>query len=217
MISIKSLFNDISANYDFLNNLISLGTHIHVKKYAIRNLFIKPNSKVLDLCCGTGDLGKIIHNEKKNIKIIGVDFSSKMLEVAKRKNPSIEYLQANATNIPFENDSFDYVVMGFGLRNIPDRELAIKEIRRVLKPDGQLLHIDFGKHNFCNKIHDLIITLMAKLFSKNFEAYKYLITSKNNFPEPQELIREFEQQKFVITKYKNLLFGIISFQIFSIR
>jgi len=210
---IRSMFNNIASNYDFLNNIISLFTHYFVKKSAIKALHIQKHSKVLDLCSGSGDLGRIIKNIYPQIEVIGVDFATAMLDIAKKRNPDIIYYLEDATNLSFKNETFDYVVMGFGLRNINNTQYALKEIHRVLKSDGYFLHLDFGVKNYATKIYDKLILLFINFFTKNTDAYKYLIDSKNKFLPPDKLIKLFESQGFQYITHKNLLFGIISYQI----
>ena len=212
-LEIRNMFDKISQKYDFMNNIISLGLNEFVKTQAIKALNIKPNSKVLDLCCGSGDLGKIIKKLQPSCDVIGVDFSQNMIELASKKNPNITYRQMDVTSLAFEKNSFDYIVMGFGLRNIPQKNKALEEIYRTLKTEGQFLHIDFGKHNIYSKIYDSIILFLVKFFTKNTKPYKYLILSKRNFLEPDELIEIFKFNKFKYYTHKNLLFNIISYQI----
>lgn len=211
--SIKKMFNKIAAHYDLLNNIISFFTHYQVKKIAVKNLKITPNSKVLDLCCGTGDLGRIAKKLTPSCEVIGVDFSKNMTDLAAKKSPSIKYMEQDATNLNFDDNSFDYVLMGFGLRNIKDRQAALKEVYRVLKPDGAFLHLDFGNKNFLNKMYDLIITFFAKMFFKNTESYLYLLKSKNEFPPPNILAEEFKNVGFKVETIKYCCFNLISFQI----
>ena len=211
--NIKTLFNKISKKYDFMNNVISFGTHLLVKKEAIKSLEIKPNSKVLDLCCGSGDLGRIIKKYHPTCDVIGVDFSPKMLEIARQKNQNITYWEMDATDLPFEKNSFDYIVMGFGLRNIPEKNKAIEEIHRILKNNGKFLHLDFGAQNCLSNIYDNIVLLLAKIFVKNTKEYKYLIISKNRFLKPNELIELFQFNKLEYLKHKNMFWNMISFQI----
>ena len=210
---IKNMFDKISENYDFMNRIISFGLNEYVKTQAIKALNIKPNSKVLDLCCGSGDLGKIIKKIQPSCDVIGVDFSQNMIELASKKNPNITYRQMDVTSLTFEKNSFDYIVMGFGLRNIPQRNKALEEIYRTLKSEGQFLHIDFGKHNIYSKIYDSIILFIVKFFTKNTKPYKYLILSKRNFLEPEELIELFKFNKLTYVKHQNMFFDVISFQI----
>lgn len=212
---IQKMFNEIAAGYDFLNNAISLFTHMSVKKAAIKALNIEPGAKVLDLCTGSGDLGRIIKAGTPEAVVFGADYSDKMLEIARKKSSKIEYFNMDATELGFEDNSFDYVVMGFGLRNIPNKNAAIKEIYRVLKPGGKFLQLDFGQKTVFSKIFDTVTLLAAQLFTKKKEAYVYLINSKNDFPSPEKLAKIVEEQGFQCIKIKYLLFKIISFQIFK--
>lgn len=212
--NIKEMFDKIANSYDFLNNLISLGLHKIVKENAISSVCIYENAKILDLCTGTGDLAGIIKNKYKNIHIVGLDISSNMLDIASKKYKNIKFIKGNATNLPFLDNSFDFVVSGFGYRNIQDKEKAIYEIMRVLKKGGKFLQLDFGKSPLMF-IFDIIILVFGKIFSKNYMAYKYLVKSKNEFQKPFELIQEFKKAGFNCIKSKNLLFNIISYQIFE--
>ena len=210
---IKNLFDNLSNKYDFMNNIISFGTHKTIKEKAIKALNIKPNSKVLDLCCGTGDLAGIIKQIEPTCDVIGVDFSRQMLEIARKKQPNITFWEADATNLSFEKNSFDYIVMGFGLRNIPQKNKGLENIYKILKTNGKFLHLDFGKQNKISKIYDNLILFLAKIFTKNTKPYKYLVLSKNNFLEPEELIELFKFNKFEYITHKNLMFDQISYQI----
>lgn len=213
--NIKHLFNEIALKYNFMNDIISFGIHKAVKTKAIKALNIQPRSKVLDLCCGTGDLCKIIKKLHPNCDVVGVDFSQQMLDIAKKENPNITFWEADATKLPFEKNSFDYIVMGFGLRNIPEKNKALEEIYRVLKTNGKFLHLDFGKHNFASKIFDSLVLFISKLLLKNTKPYKYLVLSKRNFLEPDELIDLFKFNRFNYNSHENMLLDIISYQIIS--
>ena len=210
---IQNMFDEISVYYDKMNNFISLGTHYIVKFLAIRELHIKPRTIGLDLCCGTGDFTGIISKFYPRAKIIGLDFSPKMLKLAKQKNPQGIFIQADCTNLPFKEKEFDFITMGFGLRNIQNRQKAIQEVYRVLDKNGKFLHLDFGNHNFAGKIFEAIVPILAKILGKNQTHYKYLLKSRLEFPEPNELIKEFELEGFYLIKRADYLFGTISSQI----
>lgn len=210
---IQNMFNEISGYYDNMNNLISLGTHYIIKFLSIKALDIKPNTMVLDACCGTGDFSRIISKFYPSAKVIGLDFSAQMIKFAKQKNPKNVFTQGDCTNLPFGENEFDYVTMGFGLRNINERAKAIYEIHRVLKKGGKFLHLDFGKHNKISKIFNLLVPLIVKISGKNSEHYKYLLASKDCFPQPDDLIKEFESFGFKFLKRQDYLFGTISAQI----
>lgn len=212
---ISSLFDEIAKYYDKGNNFISIGTHYLIKFLAIRALDIKPRTMVLDICCGTGDITQIVQKFYPRAKIIGIDFSKNMLIQAKIKNPKGVFLQADCTCLPFKDNDFDYVTAVFGLRNVQNRAKAISEIYRVLNGEGKLLHLDFGKHNMSGKVFDVIVPLFAKILHLNSKHYDYLTASKNDFPEPDELVKEFQTVGFEQVKRVDFLFGAISAQVFQ--
>lgn len=209
---IKNMFNSIATQYDRLNNLISFGLHKKIKTECVKPLNIKNNEKILDLCTGTGDLAGIL--QKYSSDITGADFSEEMLKIARQRYKNIEFINANSTNLPFDDESFDVVTMTYGLRNIENRELALKEIYRVLKPNGRFLQLDFGEHNFIGKIFEFVVPVIAKIFAKKYEPYKYLVESKKDFPNPEKLIDEICKIGFILQCRKDFLFKAISCQIF---
>lgn len=214
---IQKMFDEISKYYDKMNNIISLGFHYLIKFLSIRKLNLKPRSMILDLCCGTGDFTQIISKYYPRTRVIGLDISEGMLKLAKAKNPAGVFMKGDCVNLPFENSEFDYVTMGFGLRNIEDRKKALSEIYRVLDNGGKFLQLDFGRHNFISRVFDFIVPLFAKIMGTNENHYKYLINSKNEFPEPDDLIREFEDAGFKYVTKCDYLFGVISMEIMEKR
>lgn len=212
---IQAMFDEISEYYDKMNNFISLGTHYIIKFLALKELAIQPRTMIIDLCCGTGDFTKIISNFYPRAKVIGLDFSNKMLKLAKSKNPNGVFIQSDCTNLPFAEGEFDYITMAFGLRNIQNKDKAISECYRILNKGGKFLHLDFGKHNIISSLFDIIVLTCAKFMNVNLTDYKYLINSKNKFPEPDELIQEFENAGFKYVKKCDYLFGTISAQIMT--
>ena len=210
---INIIFNKIANNYDKINDFISLGLHKKIKKDSVKLLEIFPNSKILDLCTGSGDFVKIISEMYPSSKITGIDNCENMLEIAKIKNKTNKFIKADCKNLPINNSSIDFVIISFGLRNILDRTQALSEINRVLKDNGKFLHLDFGNHNFLNKLFDFVLPIFIKLIKSDVESYQYLVKSKENFPEPNKLIKEFEKAGFTLVKRKDYLFHSISAQI----
>lgn len=211
---IQEMFDEISPYYDFVNNIMSVGTHYIIKFLAVRELKITPRSNILDLCCGSGDFVRIIKKFYPRAKILGLDFSKNMIKRAKFKNPACTFIQGDCTKLPFKENEFDYITMGFGLRNIENRSIAIEEIYRVLENGGKFLHLDFGYHNNLSKLFDIFVSLLIKILRKNTKHYEYMLASKNTFSEPDELIKEFEHHGFKCIKICNYLFGTISAQVF---
>ena len=210
---ISKMFDEISDRYDKLNNIISIGFDKHIKKICINILNVTPENKVIDLCTGTGDIAGLVY--KKTEKITGVDFSGNMLRIAKIKYPQIQFLKSDVTNLPFKNESFDIATITYGLRNIPDKVKAIEEIHRILKPNGKILHLDFGDKNFAGKIFDIYVPILAKIFNTNIASYKYLVKSKQNFLTPEEIEKIFTENGFELISKKYFMFKAIACQIFA--
>lgn len=206
---ICSMFNEIAQNYDKINNFLSFNTHYLIKISSVKFLKIKQNSKILDLCTGTGDFVEIISKLYPNSDITGLDVSSNMLEIAKKKNPGKKFVSGDCTDLRYKDNEFDYITMGFGLRNIEDRKKALSEIYRVLKNGGKYLHLDFGKHNFLSSIFNITTSVLILFLKTNKEHYKYLIASKNDYLEPDDLIIELKQCGFRNCKVKYYMFGAI--------
>lgn len=211
--NIQKLFNTIAYKYDFMNNLISLGMHKSVKKKCVENLDIKPHTRILDACTGTGDIAYFIKQKEPYASVTGIDFSENMLKIACKRQPDIDLRKGDVTHLEFEDNTFDIVTMGFGLRNITNPEKALSEIHRVLKAGGYFMHLDFGKKNILNKFFDITVPLTARLFYGNALPYGYLISSKQEFPEPHELIKDFEKSGFKFVKRKDYVMGALSVQI----
>jgi len=214
----QNMFNLISDNYDKLNNIISFGFDKIIKKRSIDLLRFKKCAKVLDLCTGTGDIPDIIRKKHPQVEITGIDISEKMLKIAKIKNPDINFIQGDCTNLPIGDNSFDTMTICYGLRNIKRKNEAIKEFYRVLKPEGEILHLDFGDKNFVSKIFDTVLNLIIKtpLIKDDAKfAYKYLIESKQKFPPPDEIIKQFTEAGFELKQKRFFLFRVICVEIFK--
>lgn len=211
--TIKQMFNTIAKHYDFMNNIISFGTHNFIKYLSIKNLGIHPHDSILDMCCGTGDLSLAAKNIQPLACITGIDFSDNMLKFASSKSKDIKFIQGDVINLPFEDNSFDFVTIGFGLRNVSQPEKAVEEAYRVLRPGGKFLHLDFGRKNIISRIFDIIVLAAVKLLSVDKKSYEYLINSKKIFPLPQEMIEDFERKGFRLIQRKDYMFGVISCQI----
>ena len=213
---IKKMFDEISPTYDKVNNIISFFTHIYFKKTAINLLKLEnKNIKILDLCCGSGDLANIIKKKYPKIDVFGVDFSSKMLEIAKKKNKEINYLEADACKLPFGDNEFDCVIVGFGLRNIINKDIAIKEIYRIIKTNGIFMHLDFiGKSKF-SFLYDFIVKILLNFFITNKTPYFYLLNSKNTFFSNKELIDFVSRIGFLNVGVKKMFLNTVSICIFQ--
>lgn len=222
--SIKLLFNQIAQNYDKLNNLISFGFHKKIKKAVVKKSVQKLGFsplKVLDLCCGTGDIAKECKKSFPDAEVVAIDFSQEMLDIAMKNSQGIIYLNADITNLEeiafLEKESFDAIFISFGLRNLPDIDSFLENIKEYLSSNGVLAILDLGKPHLLTKpyffLHyNLIIPLFAKLFAKDIAPYKYLVRSAKKYPSQKEIIAKMEQFGYKNCQIVNYFCGIISQQ-----
>ena len=219
--SIEKLFDEISKDYDKLNNIMSFGMHKIIKQIAVTRLPNTTNGLIADLCTGTGDIAILLSNRFTDSQINAYDFSEEMLKIAKTNTSGIKninIIKADVNKLPLDDNSINICFISFGLRNLKDIEGAIKEIRRVLKPNGTLSILDLGEVTpffkpFFNFYFFNLIPLFGKLFHKNKEPYSYLAQSKTTYPVPTEIIKKLEENGFSNCKNYNYAFGAISQQI----
>jgi demethylmenaquinone methyltransferase/2-methoxy-6-polyprenyl-1,4-benzoquinol methylase len=219
---VADMFNDISVKYDFLNRFLSAGIDVSWRKKALKQLKEINPSSILDVATGTADVAilaqKILHPKK----IIGIDISEGMLDVGRKKiaklglEKDIELLLGDSEAIKFEDNTFDAVTVAFGVRNFQHLEKGLAEIKRVLRPGGKLVVLEFSKpdsllvkplYNFYMK---QITPNVGKLFSKNREAYKYLDESIRKFPEGKAFVNILDEVGYTKTLCKPLTLGICS-------
>lgn len=219
---IAFMFDKIAHRYDFLNHFLSAGTDRRWRKKAIRLLKNTSPEIVLDIATGTADMAIQTCLDMEDVQVTGIDISEKMLEIGKSKihkqmlDSRIKLLKADSENLPFDNDTFDASTVAFGIRNFENLRKGLREIYRVLKPGSIFVILEFSNpRNFPFKqfygfYFNRILPLIANLFSKDNEAYKYLPASVNAFPEREELIRILKEEGFSRCTYKQLTFGIAS-------
>lgn len=220
---VEKIFSIIAKRYDVLNSILTLNIDKLWRKKAIKICDIKEGDKVLDLCCGTGQM--INYECKavgKNTTVIGVDFNKEMLKVgAKRLNQSLEdykykLIKGSILELPFEENTFDYITIAFGLRNIPDKNKALREMYRVLKPGGKVVCLELSKPNvpILKNIYDLyfnyILPAIGSIGTGDKKAYYYLRDSVNNFMSKKQLKLAFKNNGLKNSQYKSLTFGIAS-------
>ncbi|XP_058776388.1 2-phytyl-1,4-beta-naphthoquinone methyltransferase, chloroplastic isoform X1 [Vicia villosa] len=195
----QALFNRIAPVYDNLNDLLSLGQHRIWKRMAVSWTGAKMGDRVLDVCCGSGDLAFLLSNNvSSHGKVIGLDFSKEQLMVAESRSSSkscfknIEWVQGDALDLPFDDGWFDAITMGYGLRNVVDKRKAMQEILRVLKPGSTVSILDFNKSNelltssITEWMIDNVVVPVASVYGLS-EDYKYLKSSIREFLTGKEL------------------------------
>jgi demethylmenaquinone methyltransferase / 2-methoxy-6-polyprenyl-1,4-benzoquinol methylase len=219
---VAAMFDDIAFKYDFLNRFLSAGIDIGWRKKAIRELSSLQPKKILDVATGTADVAIMTTGILKADKIIGIDISDGMLEIGRQKVTkaglanTIELLNGDSETIKFDDNSFDAVTVAFGVRNFQQLEKGLSEIRRVLKPGGKLVVLEFSKpklpgvKTMYNLYMKVICPNLGKLFSKNRNAYKYLDESIQKFPEGKNFTIILDNLGYTNTYCKPLSLGICS-------
>ena len=217
---VQTMFDKISFKYDFFNHLATFYIDKYWRYQFIRKLNIKKGMNVLDIATGTGDVIIKICHKNKNINGIGFDCSQNMLEIAqnkskKKKVANVEYIHGYAEKLPFESNTIDIITISFGMRNFNNYEDALKEINRVLKPNGIIAILEFcrPKNNLFQKLFSFyfnnIIPIIGKVLTGE-KLFDYLPESVNNFFSKNELLEKIETFGFKNTYAKNLTFGICS-------
>ncbi len=224
--NISAMFNNIAENYDRLNRILSFGIDRKWRKRVIKHIKSKDAKYVLDLACGTGDLS--IEMYKEGISVVGVDIAQKMLDIANIKcnsaiisnkataitNDKPKFILGSAEEIPFNPLTFDAVTIAFGIRNFQDRNIALKEIHRVLKRGGCISILEFAvpRNIIWKRLYlfyfNTILPLIGSVISKDKEAYKYLPESVKDFPQYDYFIDELNRAGFVNLRYRTLTGGV---------
>ncbi|MCJ8210156.1 bifunctional demethylmenaquinone methyltransferase/2-methoxy-6-polyprenyl-1,4-benzoquinol methylase UbiE [Mucilaginibacter sp. RS28] len=219
---VADMFNNISHTYDFLNHFMSLGIDIIWRKKAINELKANQPKKLLDVATGTGDFAIEALKMLKPEKIVGVDISEGMLDIARKKiktrelAPRFEVTGGDSENLPFETNTFDAVTVAFGVRNFENLEAGLVEMLRVLRPGGKVVILEFSKprvfpvKQLYNFYFRYITPGIGKLFSKDSRAYSYLPESVAAFPDGKDFTTLMEKVGYKNTKKRALTFGISS-------
>ncbi len=219
---VATMFNDIAGKYDFLNRFLSAGTDIGWRKKALKQLESIDAKKLLDVATGTADVAIMAAKQLKLKKIIGIDISDGMLDVGRQKivkanlQNTIELLNGDSEAINFPDNTFDAVTVAFGVRNFEDLEKGLSEIKRVLKPTGKLVVLEFSKpilpgvKTMYNLYMKIITPTVGKMISKNKVAYAYLDESIQKFPEGKNFITILNNMGYTNTYSKKLSLGICS-------
>jgi demethylmenaquinone methyltransferase / 2-methoxy-6-polyprenyl-1,4-benzoquinol methylase len=217
---VAAMFDSIAGKYDFFNRFLSLGIDKGWRKKAIKYVQEIKANKILDVATGTADIALLMHKTMRPQLIEGIDISAQMLEKGKEKVKAahadnvINLQIGDSEAINFEADSFDAVTVAYGVRNFENLEKGLSEIKRVLKPNGRMVILEFSKPKrfIWQKLYNLYMGVVAPnmvgAFSKNKKAYEYLNNSVNAFPERENLIAVFNKVGFKNSFYKELSFGI---------
>jgi demethylmenaquinone methyltransferase / 2-methoxy-6-polyprenyl-1,4-benzoquinol methylase len=215
------MFSGIARRYDLLNHLLSANIDKRWRRKVrelLEDTLAKPEAMVLDVACGTGDLSIELARDSE-ARVIGTDFCRPMLTVAKEKSTSIPFVEGDAMNLSYVDDSFDAVTIAFGLRNLSNVEAGLGELGRVLKPGGRLVVLEFsspvvpGFRGLFNFYFAHILPRIGGLISGERGAYEYLPDSVSKFPDQKRLASLMESKGFDEVSYTNLTGGIAAIHI----
>jgi demethylmenaquinone methyltransferase / 2-methoxy-6-polyprenyl-1,4-benzoquinol methylase len=205
------MFDRIAPVYDAMNRLMTVGLDRQWRRETAAAV-VGPGDRVLDVCCGTGDLA--IAARAAGGDVTGLDFSAPMLERARRKSADIEWVEGDALALPFAGGSFDAVTVGFGVRNLPNIERGLAELRRVLRPEGRVGVLEITRPRgllapFYKLWFDGLIPLAGRILPGGW-AYSYLPASVRRFPEPKDLARLLDEAGFGDIRWRLFAGGIVA-------
>jgi demethylmenaquinone methyltransferase/2-methoxy-6-polyprenyl-1,4-benzoquinol methylase len=211
---VAAMFDEVAPTYDLTNALLSFGQDRRWRKIVQRAVAPVSGQKILDLAAGTG--ASSVSFAKPGVKVVAGDFSEGMLAVGRKRHPQIEFVFADATNLPFADAEFDAVTISFGLRNVVDVPKALAEMYRVTKPGGVIVICEFSKVTsawfapFYNLYLNKLLPAFSSLASKTPEAYSYLSESILAWPNQHELKLKIENAGYTDVTFRNLTFGIVA-------
>jgi demethylmenaquinone methyltransferase/2-methoxy-6-polyprenyl-1,4-benzoquinol methylase len=211
---VRAMFDRITPVYDPMNKVMTLGMDQRWRRRTAAAV-VRPGDRVLDVCCGTGDLA--IADEREGGDVTGLDFSGAMLERARRKSGSIEWVRGDVLSLPFEDGAFDAVTVGFGIRNVADLEAGLGEIARVVKRGGRFGCLEITQprgllRHFFRLWFDRLVPIAGKVLPGG-TAYTYLPASVRRFPGPRDLAAAMERAGFGEVRWTLLAGGIVAIHV----
>jgi len=220
---VGEVFHSVAKKYDIMNDVMSLGMHRLWKRFTIQHSNVKPGDKVLDIAGGTGDIAKRFAKKVGNKgQVILSDINGSMLNEGKDRLTdlniinNVSFVQADAQKLPFAPNSFNCLSIGFGLRNVTDKAMALRSMYDVLKPGGKVLILEFSKPNnpLLNKVYDKysfgVIPKIGGLIANDKASYQYLVESIRMHPGQQEMLGLLKEAGFEDCGYHNLAGGIVA-------
>ncbi len=222
---VRGVFDSVATRYDLMNDLMSGGLHRLWKRHTVAEARVRSGHRVLDLAGGTGDL------TKRFSKLVGPDgevvlsdINEAMLEEGRRRlvdagvAGNVSIVQADAEKLPFDDQSFDRVAIAFGLRNVTNKDAALREMHRVLKPGGRMLILEFSKPaDFLKPAYDLysfkVLPTLGRLVASDPDSYQYLAESIRMHPDQETLLDMMKEAGFERCRYQNMTGGIVALHI----
>jgi demethylmenaquinone methyltransferase/2-methoxy-6-polyprenyl-1,4-benzoquinol methylase len=223
---VRGVFDSVAPKYDLMNDLMSGGLHRLWKRYALSQTGLKSGQTALDVAAGTGDLARgMARQVGETGRVTVTDINASMLAEGRRRLDdtgvvgNVDYSLADASDLPFADESFDCITIGFGLRNVTDKQAALASMRRCLKPGGRLLILEFSKvaHEKLEPLYDAysfkVLPMLGKLVAGDAESYKYLAESIRMHPDQETLKEMMSEAGLERCRYTNLAGGIVALHV----
>jgi demethylmenaquinone methyltransferase/2-methoxy-6-polyprenyl-1,4-benzoquinol methylase len=220
---VANVFHSVAARYDLMNDLMSGGVHRLWKRFTIELAAVRPGQTILDIAGGTGDLSYAFAKKVgPDGLVVLADINESMLNVGRDRLTdrgiagNLQYAQADAQYLPFPDNTFDCITIAFGLRNVTDKDLALRSMLRVLKPGGRLLVLEFSKpqNPLLEKAYDTysfkLLPFMGKVVANDADSYRYLAESIRMHPDQETLKGMMDAAGFVNTEYHNMTGGVVA-------
>ena len=220
---VAHVFHSVAQRYDLMNDLMSMGIHRLWKKLTVERAAVRPGQTILDIAGGTGDLtAKFVKKVGPTGRVVLADINASMLNVGRDKllnmgvGHQVDYVQANAEELPFSENTFDRITIAFGLRNVTDKDKALRSMARVLKPGGRLLVLEFSKptNSVLEKLYDhysfQVLPRIGQLITRDADAYRYLAESIRMHPDQETLKRMMGEAGLDRVEYTNMTNGIVA-------
>lgn len=211
---VRSMFDRIAPVYDAMNRVMTAGLDQRWRRLTAAEV-ARPGERVLDAACGTGDLA--LASDARGATVVGLDFSERMLERARRKSSNVEWVRGDLLALPFEDGAFAGATVGFGIRNVADLEAGLRELRRVLEPGGRLGILEITRPRgvlrpFFRLWFDVLVPVAGRVVPGG-QAYTYLPASVRRFPGPEDLAALMETCGFRAVSYRLLAGGIVALHV----
>lgn len=196
---VHDVFESIAPKYDLMNTLLSFRQHKYWRSFAMRKMQVQPGDSAIDVCCGTADWTISLAEASGTGRIVGLDFSNQMLAIGRKKvertgvKTNITLVKGNAMQLPYADNTFDHATIGFALRNVPDLRQVLSEMRRVVRPGGQVVSLELSKPTWppFRAVYffyfEKVLPMLGKIFANKYEQYQWLPESLSDFPDYNEL------------------------------
>jgi demethylmenaquinone methyltransferase/2-methoxy-6-polyprenyl-1,4-benzoquinol methylase len=223
---VEAMFSAIARRYDLVNRLMTMGLDRRWRRLAAAEAHPQPGERVLDVCCGTGDLALALAQRCPSCAVVGLDFSEAMLDLARRKTAArapgtgnVSYVRGDVLGMPFADDTFAAVTVAFGVRNVPDVRAAFAEMARVTRREGRVVCLEATRPRgrLGRRVHALwlgtIVPRLGRVVSGNAAAYSYLPASTRDFPDADGLGAVMAAAGLCRVRYRRFVFGIVALHV----